>query len=192
MNKLTLDFEKACDEIIIAGDLNFNMLDKEDSAPLRDFRADHGLNSVVKKGTRLNPSTKLMTLLDVLLLVNLNLLASSGVFPYPGSDHWLVIVALELKATNSKPRTTQSRGLTIKARFEQLTIKLKYHFGHLNLSLLEDVNVHWRELKRAIILCLDQAAPLKTRCHKASQHQPWYDAELAKLNAKRTKLYLRP
>ena len=54
------------DEVIVAGDLNFDML-SESQNELHDVCDNLGLSNTVKKGTRFNDKSSSSTLLDVIL-----------------------------------------------------------------------------------------------------------------------------
>ena len=58
------------DDIIIAGDLNYDMSLKQ--TPINDFCDSLGFKNVIKKPTRLNRIRLALTLLDVILVLNFN------------------------------------------------------------------------------------------------------------------------
>ena len=90
LSKKVNELYKKNNEIIIIGDLNYNMLVKKDNH-LAEFCKDHGFKSTNNKtGTRLNSSQKnlesgslVWTLLDVILCYSLSNLISTTIFPYP-------------------------------------------------------------------------------------------------------------
>ena len=111
--------KQAADEIIIVGDLNFDMFDINKSKPLVEFSTSNGFSNTVKKGTRLNPITYALTLLDVILCYSLTLLIDSEVFHYPDSDHAFTVSIFNYSSPPSNKQTKyKSRCLNKDKLFE--------------------------------------------------------------------------
>ena len=70
LEEKTMNNIGSTDDIIIAGDLNYDM--QLSSTPLHGFCGTHGLTNVIEKPIRLNPIMLTMTLLDVILILSLN------------------------------------------------------------------------------------------------------------------------
>ena len=95
----------------IIGDLNFNLLEDNDS-PLSEFMNTYGLENTVKKATRLNISTGNWTLLDVILALCTSLFIAGEVIKPSFSDHSLILSVFDMKSPQAKSNLLYSRCLT--------------------------------------------------------------------------------
>ena len=125
------------------------MLVNEDNK-LQDFCNTNGFKNTITKGTRTNPITKFVTLLDVILCYCFNFFIASEVFKMPCSDHALVITVFDHLVVNCKPSNIQSRCI-----YDNKIIKLKQILSSAlsisNFDIYKDVYDRWAALK-AIIL----------------------------------------
>ena len=68
LNSKLLKLDKICDDIFITGDLNNDMTSTVDNS-LQNFCTINGFSNTITKGTRINLTIKLFTLLDVILCI---------------------------------------------------------------------------------------------------------------------------
>ena len=108
------------------------MFDATESKKLADFSLKNGFSYVIKKGTRLNPVTFAITLLDVMRCLSLSLVVASEVIKYPYSDHWLTIFVFNHKSSLFKAAKIPSRCLNSK--------KLEKIKGNLNKAFKKTLN----------------------------------------------------
>lgn len=99
------------DEVIVVGDLNFDML-SEPQNELHDVCENLGLNNTVKKGTRLNERSSSSILLDVILSLWLKFFIISEVFQFSRSNYDLVISIFDFRTSLVKPGSFVSRCLS--------------------------------------------------------------------------------
>lgn len=74
------NLESSCADVFIVGYLNYNMLDENRDNNLADFMSSNGFSNTIRTGTRLNPITGMLTLLDVILCMNIYLFICSKCF----------------------------------------------------------------------------------------------------------------
>jgi hypothetical protein len=188
LEKKLPQFDNLANTIII-GDLNFDMFDATESKKLADFSLTNGFSNVIKKGTRLNPVTFAITLLDVMLCLSLSLFVASEVIKYPYSDHWLTISVFNHKSSLFKAAKISSRCLNSK-KLEKIKSSLKKAFKNIKLkNCLLNVNEHGLEIKNLIKCIIDEIAPLKAMNVRTRNLVPWYDTELVRLANSRDSLY---
>ena len=102
LGKTVNELESKNDEIIIIGDLNCNLFEKENNK-LIDFSKCHGFKHTnLNEGTRTNPSTQVLTLLDVALCFNIKNFIGKKIFHAPFSDHALIAFMFNFKKIYSK------------------------------------------------------------------------------------------
>lgn len=182
------EFENLTKETIIVGDFNYNMFVKENNK-LEEFITSSGFNNTINKGTRLNPTTKALTLLDVILCLFLNFLIASKVFPFPLSDHLFVVSAFNFK----KPKTSQnirSNRFLSKEKISLIKIRLSSLLSNFNFNA-NDVDTQWNLIKDIMVSCIDSIAPLKSISVKSFNNMPWIDKEFVMMAKKRDSLYAR-
>ena len=114
------------DDIIIAGDLNYDMSLKQ--TPLHDFCDSLGFNNVIMKPTRLNPFTQSLTILDVILVLSFKFFTCSHVINFPMSDHSLCISVFNHSSIKYSPRAFTSRFLSKNRLNELRLLFIKYLF----------------------------------------------------------------
>ena len=90
------------DDVFIVGDLNKDMLVNSDNS-LLNFCSVNGFVNTITKGTRINPTTKFSTLLDVILCKCNQFFIRSDVFHMPCSDHALIISVFDHSVVLNKP-----------------------------------------------------------------------------------------
>ena len=147
------------DEIIIIGDLNCNLFEKENNK-LFDFSKCHGFKHTnLNEGTRTNPSTLISTLLDVALCYNIKNFIGKQIFQAPFSDHALIAFMFNFKKIYPKKTEFESRILNPKNM-----LLIKNSLGNILPQFkIEHNNVsdHWQALKDVISSVRDRVAPLK-------------------------------
>ncbi len=79
-NSASNDLDNQCDEIIAAGDFNYDFTPPIESSKFHDLCDAHGLKNTIKKPTRRCPITGNKTLLDLILCFTLSLFIDSNVF----------------------------------------------------------------------------------------------------------------
>ena len=94
-------------EELVVGDLNYNMLDSD--CPLEEFCKAHGFSNTIQSGTRLNPITFVLTLLDVILTLCFGFFLKSKVFPFSLSDHSLILSVFDYSSRKCKPKNIITR-----------------------------------------------------------------------------------
>jgi hypothetical protein len=100
LGKTVNELDPKNDEIIIIGDLNCNLFEKENNK-LFDFSKCHGFRQTnLNEGTRTNPSTLVSTLLDVALCYNIKNFIGKKIFHAPFSDHALIAFMLNVSKEN--------------------------------------------------------------------------------------------
>ena len=128
-------------EMIILGDLNFDMQDPCDSRKLTDFNAAHGFINTIKAPTRLNPSSGKETLLDVILTSSPSSCLSSTVIPYSRSDHRLIISVFNFKSAKYKFCKIPSRCLNDKS-MEKVKIEIKKQLSLYDFKILINTDIY--------------------------------------------------
>jgi len=179
--------EISSDDVFIIGDLNNDMLDTVDNC-LKNFCNNNGLVNTITKGTRTNPTTKLLTLLDVILCLCNKYLIKSEVFHMPCSDHGLIMSVFNHSSSFNKPTQINSRCLNDKKILSLKTILL----STLSLSNFDryiTVESRWAAIKALLISCINIAAPIKNMQVKTKNLVPWFDKDLVILSKKRNRLY---
>lgn len=156
---------------------------------LGEFIDDNGFMNTIKKGTRLNRTTGIFTLLDVILCLSTDLFLTSGVFDYSNSDHRLVISAFRIPSRKVKDSKISSRCLN-KDKLAQVREKIGVYFRQTDLSRILTVDSLWKEIKTGIYYCMDSIAPERQVIRKNSAY-PWFRGELVKVMKCRDKLYHR-
>ena len=180
-----INLDNSIDHIIVAGDLNNNMLNQINN--VSKFCEEFGFHNSIVEPTRYNKSAGLWTLLDVILLSCLNIFLVSKVFNFNHSDHSLAVTILSLKSKPSKSLKIKSRCLSL-VKLEQLKLKLSQK-DFSCLCSIEYVNLKWAQLKQMIVDLLDEVAPLKEMIARTNNIVPWFDFELVILSKRKSMLY---
>jgi hypothetical protein len=170
---------KKCSETIIIGDLNNNVLDPMISCCLKTFNENNGYKNSVRDGTRLNPTTGIYTLLDVILITSFLVFIASKVFSFPASDHCLVISIFNFKSSKVKRIQINSRCLN-----DHNLELMRWYFKRVKNHLLTDSTALWNEVKFGIFYCRDSCVKLKKFYVKPVNKTPWFDKKLLKLKKK--------
>ena len=176
------------DELIVVGDLNFNLLSHSESKDLMDFNSQHGFHNTVTKATRYHKPTGNSTLLDVIMCFIISYLVQSFVFNYFNSDHCLIVSSFKFNSSKHVSNKIMSRCINDKL-YTSIKLRINEYFSHTDLSRLDDVNVLWAEIKKGIIYCLDMTAPMKSMTIRSDKNLPWFDSALSNLGKKRNRLY---
>lgn len=156
-------------EVIIMGDLNFNMFD--DNNPLIDFNSTHGFNNTISQGTRLNKQTNKSTLIDVILVYSLLNFVASLVFPFAFSNHNLVVSIFNFKKLHNKASHVEKRCFS-EENISNLKRSIKSILSTFEYEQ-EDINQHWSLLKNVIVSCLNNNLPFKKIQIKTKKKIPW-------------------
>jgi len=150
--------DQGLEDTIIVGDINYDMLDKNNNK-LQTFIDTHGFSNTISKGTRLNPTTHRFSLLDVILCYLLTSLTSSTVINCSFSDHSLIISAFNFSKKYNIPEKRLIRCLNndkiVKIKSSLLNIFSNFTF------VSKDVNTQWSLIKNVITSCIDATARLK-------------------------------
>jgi hypothetical protein len=155
---------------------------------LQSFCSINGLTNTISKGTRIKPTTKLLTLLDVILCMNTKFLINSEVFNMSYSDHSLILSVFDHSVSLNKPSRINSRCFN-----DKKIISLKQIFLSIlsisNFDRYSDVNSRWAAIKALLISCINIADPNKNMHVKTRNLVPWFDNELVNLSKKRNQVY---
>lgn len=183
---LSSSYESLVADVIIVGDINFDMLDRNHNK-LWDLCQSFGYRNTISTGTRLNPTTKKYTLLDVILCLVLAYFLSSEVINVPFSDHSFIISAFDYKKKYNKSEKRLTRCLN-KDKILLLKNRVKNVFASLPIAGI-CVNFQWNLIKLTLVSCLDSIAKLKHVPSKKSNNSPWIDKEYTMLAKKKDSSY---
>ena len=191
LTKKVNDLDKNNNEVIIIGDLNYNMLLKKDN-PLVIFCKDHGFKNTNKTvGTRLNVNKNLLTpvwtLLDVILCYSLRKFINTTIFPFHSSDHAMVVTMFNFKKEYLKSNSFVARSLSPK-NLDSIKLSLSRIIPTFSFES-SDIPMHWSVLKDLILSVVNNIAPLKKYNTKSLSNVPWFDKELVQLGRIRDKNY---
>jgi hypothetical protein len=178
--------EKMSDDVFIVGDLNNNILVNSDNS-LINFCSVNGCVNTITKGTRINPTTKFSTLLDVILCKCNQFFIRSDVFHMPCSDHAVIISVFDHSVVQNKPSNINSRCFNDKKILSLKQIVLSV-LSISNFDRFSDVNSRWCAIKALINSCINIAAPLKNMHVKTKNLVSRFDKDLVNLSKKRNRL----
>jgi hypothetical protein len=181
LEEKTLSLIDEVDNIIIAGDLNYDLL-KSQQNKLVDFNKSMGFGNTIATGTRLNKTTGYFSLLDVILTLCATSCIISAVFPISFSDHSLVFSIFNYKSFKRGSETIMSRCLNAK-KLSQIAEEIR-NFPFHSLDFSTCIDEKWFFFKNSIISILDEIAPYKKFKVKPN-NKPWMDLELVSLMKKR-------
>jgi hypothetical protein len=143
LSKTVNELDSKNDEIIIIGDLNCNMLEKENNK-LNEFSNLHGFKHTnLIEGTRTNPTTFEKTLLDIVLCYNIKNFLGKKIFHAPFSDHALVASMFNFRKLHAKKIEFESRVLNPKSI---LSIKESYRKILPTFIIEHNPANHWQSL----------------------------------------------
>ena len=131
MNLLVMNLFGSFDDIIIAGDLNYDM--SLQHTVLHEFCDSLGFMNVIKKPIRLNPITLALTLLDVILILSFRFFVSFQVINFPMSDFCLSV--FNHSSVKYSPIAYTSRFLSKKRLLEFSFLLEKYPWDLYNSSM---------------------------------------------------------
>ena len=188
LQQLTSAYEESVEDIIIVGDLNFDMLDRNDNK-LFDFNQSNGFRNTIFAGTRLNPSSLKYTSLDVILCMILAYFVASEIINVSFSDHSFILTAFNYKKIYNKSEKRSTRCLT-KDKIYLLKDRLKIILPSISTTNT-CVNFQWSQLKKVLVACLDSIAKNKQVPSKKSNNSPWIDKSYTSLSKKRDAVYLK-
>lgn len=173
-------------EVIIVGDFNINMLDKQNrhTKRLDNFLNSFSLQQVVQQPTRITPRGA--TLIDLVIINNYNNKITAGIYDKTKiTDHEIVRINFE-KNKNIQPFITSviKRDFS-KAKLDQIKIALiECEWGYDS----SDINVLYDIFETNIIKLLDKYCP--KRCIKFKpKSSPWIDINIQNLCKERNKAY---
>ncbi len=173
-------------EIYIIGDLNYNMLNGHQSYKLSEFKRMCFLNTV-NKPTRISIAGN-STLLDVILSDSYTSPIPAYVFPFPNSDHHLVISTFNHQSLPNSKIMIQSCCLN-EEKMSVIQTNIIEYFKNLDLSTLYDINARWNGIKEGILICIDKVATIKSFNIKSTVSLPLYDKDLVNLSHKKNRVY---
>ena len=181
LEKHTLDLVANSNNIMIIGDLNYNLLESQPNQ-LTNFMNSFGFYNTIKEGTRTNPITKVQTLLDVILTLCISSFLTSCVFHNSFSDHALIITTFKYGSSKPDSCLLKSRCLS-KNRLRLIKRALQLcSFDHL--ARMNDVDELWLYIRTTITTIVDLLAPIKN-CRIKPNGVAWFDGDLNKLHKKR-------
>jgi hypothetical protein len=157
------------DDIIVAGDLNFDCFDQVKSEKLCSFMSEHGLNNTIVRVLGIMEPTALC---DITLCLFTAFFISSAVFPFPTSDHHLAVSIFNYKSERNKSQLIQSRSINAD-NLKLIRDKIEDYFEHVDNTRLKCVYALNTEIKNNIIYCRDCIAPLKSYNVKPENKTPW-------------------
>jgi len=179
------------DNIIIAGDINYNMF--EENNPLKDFCNEMDFTNTITSGTRshysrTDPKTLIYTLLDVILVLCSKIFITSKVFDCQFlTDHNLTISIFNIKTPNSIQQTFSSRCLN-KGKLNKIKEDLK-STSFILIDKINNVHERWLAIENLIKESMNKFAPEKKMTIRTKNSVPWFDKELNSLSKKRTYFY---
>ena len=188
LEQRTSVYETLVEDIIIVGDLNFNMLDRNDNK-LFDFNQSNGFRNTIFAGTRLNPTSLAYTSLDVILCMILAYFVASEIINVSFSDHSFILTAFNYKKIYNKSEKRSTRCLT-KEKIFLLKDRLKIILPSISITNA-CVNFQWSQLRTVLTGCLDSIAKSKQVPSKKSNNSPWIDKSYTSLSKKRDAVYLK-
>jgi hypothetical protein len=170
------------DSLLIMGDLNINLFNK-DNNKLLNFINNNNMNNYVNKPTRIatiyhennNTYTTSETLIDVILHNN-DLINNCNVIDCPFSDHKFFMVNLKINKLKYEKKSIIARNLTT----ENL-IKISREYNELNFERFHSyssVNDKWNILEEDLLNILNKIAPEKKITIKSLDSFPWIDDDL--------------
>ena len=129
------------DDVFIVGDLNNDILVNSDNSLIHFCSVNVFVNTITK-GTRINPTIKFPTLLDVILSKCNQFFIRSDVFHMPCSDHALIIRMFDHSVVQNKPSNINSRCFNDKKILSLKQIFLS-DLSISNFDRFSDVNSRW-------------------------------------------------
>ena len=109
---------------------------------LKNFIDINGFKNTISDGTRLNPTTGKLTLLDVILCLFASFFIVSSSFSYPCSDHKLVVSLFKHKSIRNKYRVINTRCLNTPT-LDKIKEELLFYFTHTDNSRIKDPDTLW-------------------------------------------------
>jgi hypothetical protein len=170
------------DSMLIMGDLNINLFNK-DNNKLLNFINNNNMTNYVDKPTRVatiyhennNTHTTSETLIDVILHNNY-LINNCNVIDCPFSDHKFIMVNLKIHKLKFEKKSIIARNLTT----ENLN-KISYEYNQINFDIFHScssVNDKWDILEEDLLNILNKIAPEKKIMIKSLDSFPWIDDDL--------------
>ena len=183
-NSLVYIFSKYEDPVLL-GDFNVNMLDKEslDYKKLNDALIEpFDFKQIINKPTRI--TDKSQTLIDLILVKDLNKVKTSGQCDAPGvSDHFFIYMAYNVKKPKFQPVTVTRRDFR---KFDLPAFQRAAETAHWeNVFAVEDVNDKVAILENTIHGLLDIFAPYRTFKITKPNSTPWLTDEIKEVMNKR-------
>lgn len=176
------------DEVICAGDININLLEKNQG--YRDFTnitVAYGLTQIVDEPTRISRTG--VSLLDVILISDEELLSSTGVYDMHGiTDHRLTYADLKFCVDKPCPKYYTYRDFK-NFDYNEFLLSL-YNVDWDFIYILPDVDSKVQFMSNTLVNLFNLHAPLRTiRITKAKA--PWLTYPLRLMIKEREKLHTR-
>ena len=170
--------------VYILGDLNCNLLALQDppAQALERFCSSFNLSQVISHPTRITESTE--SLIDVILVSNVNLVQEAKVSPSSIGDHELILVVLNLKKSRPKPTYILTRSYTNynPEAFTRDLLQVPWHI----IETFEDVDDCLYAFYQLFEQILDRHAPVK-KVKIRSRPNPFITPEIRELMRTRDK-----
>ena len=167
-------------EVYILGDININLLTKENHVPngirrYREFCSTHGLKQIITSPTRVTENSS--TLLDHILTNSIEKVSQYGVIDLSISDHQLIYCTR--KTTHIKyPQHKYIKVRSLKNYTVEHFCKLlkNIHFPRYSMEY-NDINEAYTDIIEKVMSVINQIAPLKEIRIKGNTQQ-WFDEEI--------------
>jgi hypothetical protein len=181
------------DHLFIIGDLNMNLLDKNNNQ-LDILIKNNNLSNYVEEPTRIatifhekeKKFTTSETLIDVIIHNN-DLINICKVIDCPFSDHRFVLVNLKIEKLKYEKKSIIARNLSAKN-----LVKISREFDHIDFNKLfncSTVNEKWELLEEELLTILNKITPEKKIIIKSQDSFPWIDDDLRYLQFLRDSNY---
>ena len=170
-------------ELIVLGDLNYNMLCPKESKPIKKLCYQNSLHQLIESPTRKTETS--CTLLDIILTNSPQNVRENGVLSLGISDHNLIYVTRKLYIPKLPPRTIKYRSFK---RFDENVFILALEEVDWSPVLLEgNPNTAWEIWKQKFLDICDKFAPVVLRIVRGKK-TPWVNDEYIKLSHERDRL----
>lgn len=174
-------------ELLIIGDLNFNMLDDGNSEPdphLTDFCDRFCMTNTITEPTRVTNTSA--SLIDVLITSNPERFVLSGTMKLGISDHDLIYTIRKQKIPRPQPKLIEYRSMKgfDAERYQADLGKIPWDSAYV-YDDIDDICEHWYQL---FINVVDQHLPFKKKYIRGDQ-LPWITPEISSAITRRNILF---
>ena len=160
-------------EVIIAGNLNVNYLNKNCNKPFKETLSLYGFKQIISKATRITTTTS--SLIDIIATTCPHLISSSGVIPLSIGDHDMVVCIRKMHHKKYKPSTITCRNYKKYDQNRLQTILSETSWIELFTSI--DVNKACSIFEEKLLMVFDSVAPIMTKRVKGKP-SPWLNSEI--------------